>query len=63
MEKGSGVWIIEEGKPKRIGVTIGISDGNYTELISGDIEEGQELIVESLIKAKVPPPSRGPRMF
>ncbi len=61
--KGSGVWIIKEGKSKRISVIAGISDGNYTELISGDIREGQELIVESLIKANTPPPARGPRMF
>ncbi|OGW10217.1 MAG: hypothetical protein A2W75_10940 [Nitrospinae bacterium RIFCSPLOWO2_12_39_15] len=62
-EKSSGVWIIEEGKPKRIKVITGISDGNYTEIVSGDIREGQELIVESLIKAKAPPQPRGPRMF
>lgn len=62
-EKNSGVWIIEDRKPKRIKAATGISDGNYTELISGDIKEGQELIVESLIKAKSQPQPRGPRMF
>ena len=62
-EKDSGVWIIEDRKPKRIKAATGISDGNYTELISGDIKEGQELIVESLIKAKSQPQPRGPRMF
>jgi HlyD family secretion protein len=29
VEKGRGVWIIENGKPKRIKVLTGISDGNY----------------------------------
>lgn len=62
-EKGSGVWIIENGKPKRIGVTAGISDGNYTELISGDLKEGEELIVESLTRAKTQPRPTMPRMF
>ncbi|HAP66759.1 MAG TPA: efflux RND transporter periplasmic adaptor subunit [Nitrospinae bacterium] len=62
-ERGAGIWIIEDGKPKQIKVITGISNGNYTELISGDIKEGQELIVESLIKAKSQPQPRGPRMF
>ncbi len=49
-QRGYGVWIIKKGKPVRIKVKTGISDGNYTELISGDIKEGQEVIVGSLIK-------------
>ncbi|MEW6419153.1 MAG: efflux RND transporter periplasmic adaptor subunit [Nitrospirota bacterium] len=61
-QKGAGVWILEQERPKRVPVTIGISDGNYTELISGKINEGQEVIVESLTKAKAQQPL-GPRMF
>jgi HlyD family secretion protein len=61
-QKGSGVWIPEQGNPKRVPISIGISDGNYTEFVSGGIKEGQELIVESLTKAKASAPS-GPRMF
>jgi HlyD family secretion protein len=61
-QKGSAVWILEQDKQKRVPISTGISDGNYTELVSGEIKEGQELIVESLTKAKAPQPS-GPRMF
>jgi len=61
-QKGSGVWILEQGNPKRIPISIGISDGNYTELVSGGIKEGQELIVESLTKPNNQPQSSGPRM-
>ncbi len=61
-QKGFAVWILEQDKPKRVPISTGISDGNYTELVSGEIKEGQELIVESLTKAKTPQPS-GPRMF
>jgi HlyD family secretion protein len=61
-QKGSGVWILEQGNPKRIPVSPGISDGNYTELVSGGIKEGQELIVESLTKPNNQPQSSGPRM-
>ena len=62
-EKGPGVWIIKDGKPELIKVAIGISDGNFTGLIKGDVSEGQELIVESLTKAKTRSSSSGPRMF
>lgn len=61
-EKGPGVWIIENEKPKRIRVTFGISDGSYTELVSGGLKEGQDVIVESVIKSKQQSPT-GPRMF
>lgn len=57
---GSSVWVLENNKPKRISVSTGISDGNYTELVSGSLKEGQELIVESLAKPKSE--GSGPRM-
>jgi HlyD family secretion protein len=61
-DKGVSVWIAENNKPKRLKVNTGISDGNFTEVLSGDIREGQELIVESLAKSKGAAAS-GPRMF
>jgi len=33
--KGPKVWILENNKPKPVKVTIGISDGNYTEITAG----------------------------
>jgi HlyD family secretion protein len=64
VRKGAGVWMLEAGKPVRVQVSTGISDGNFTELLSGDLKEGQELIVESLLKQKSDAsPSRGPRFF
>ncbi len=61
-QKGSAVWILEQGKPRRVPITTGISDGSYTELVSGGLSEGQQLIVESLAKSKESPRT-GPRMF
>lgn len=61
-QKGPGVWVLEKDAPKRVSVTVGISDGTYSELLSGELTEGQEVIVESLVKA----PERSattPRMF
>lgn len=63
-QKGPGVWVTEKGKIKRIPISTGISDGIDTELISGPLKEGQEVIVESLTKAKEQAPaSRGPRFY
>jgi len=61
-KKGPVVWGLDKGKPKRIPVTPGISDGVFTEVVSGDLKEGQPLIVEQLKKNKPQTPS-GPRMF
>ena len=61
--KGSTVWTVENGKPKRIEVVTGISDGSYTELVSGNIKEGQEVITESISNGKNNSSSRMPRMF
>jgi len=61
-KKGPGVWVLENGKPKRLSVSLGISDGSYTETVSKDLKEGQELIVESLAKPKSSQ-ATGPRMF
>jgi len=45
--KGSGVWILKEGVPGRMEVKTGISDGNYTEIVAGPLQENIDIIVES----------------
>ncbi len=60
-KKGPSVWVLENNKPKRVGITPGVSDGNYTEVVSGDLKEGQQTIVEALRKGKAAAPA--PRMF
>jgi HlyD family secretion protein len=61
-QKGPALWVLENKKPKRIKVATGISDGNYTEILSGDVKEGQEVIVEATGNSKKPntPPMGGP---
>ncbi len=63
----SAVWLLENGIPKRVPLKIGISDGQFTEVVSGDIKEGDELIVEHLskkgTKGQQKPQQSGPRLF
>lgn len=49
--KGKGVWVIEKGKLFRKEITLGISDGSYTEVSSG-LKEGDRVIIEALTKEK-----------
>ncbi len=61
---GSGkLWVVgTDGKPAAVEVKTGINDGNQTELLEGELKEGQEVIVgmsTAAEKAKASPP----RMF
>jgi HlyD family secretion protein len=62
-KKGPGVWMSDKGQLRRVDVSAGISDGSYTELVSGEIIEGQDLILESLSKEKTAKQPGPPRMF
>jgi len=59
--RGPSVYCLENGKLRRLPVKIGMSDGTYTELLSGDLKEGQEVVVESLVKRAAQ--TTGFRMF
>ncbi len=64
--KGPMVWILDDKKPKPVKVTIGITDGSYTELMTGNLTKGQPVIVDSVGAAKKtdqPPGAGAPRMM
>lgn len=46
------VWILRDGQPAPISVTVGASDGRMTEVLKGDVQPGMDLITESLSAAK-----------
>ena len=41
------VWLLRDGKPQTVALRVGLSDGNLTELIEGDLHEGDALIVDA----------------
>ncbi|OGP93104.1 MAG: hypothetical protein A2156_08195 [Deltaproteobacteria bacterium RBG_16_48_10] len=49
----------QEGKALSTPVVLGITDGTFSEVVSGDLGEGTELIVEELSKKKNQGPSSG----
>ena len=59
------VWTpTPEGKLQPVQLTLGISDGSSTEVVSGDVKEGQELVIGSVGAAgprpsPIPSPSGG----
>lgn len=46
------VWVVENGLLKAVAIVTGISDGKFTELIGGDLVDGQALVTGILPPAK-----------
>jgi HlyD family secretion protein len=46
------LWILDNDKPRRVQITPGISDGNFTEILSDDLKEGDAVIIEAVGNAK-----------
>ena len=41
------IWILNKGAPEAIQVTIGATDGRFTEIVKGELKEGMKVIVGS----------------
>ena len=47
------VWVLSpEGKPMLVSITVGITNGTFSEMIAGDLKEGREVIVEEISDKK-----------
>lgn len=64
--KKGRIWILSpEGKPIPISIVLGITDGTFSEVMSGNLREGMEVIVEEVSNKKgtaqssAPPPFMG----
>jgi HlyD family secretion protein len=57
------VWILDGDKLKAVPLTLGISDGAATEVLAGDLKEGQEIVVGATGgRSPSAPPSAPPRL-
>ena len=41
------VWVLADGTPQEVSVTVGPSDGKRTQVVSGDLKPGQAVIVDT----------------
>lgn len=41
------IWILRDGAPEEVTVTVGATDGKRTEIVKGDLEPGQDVIVDT----------------
>lgn len=57
------VWVLREGRPQPLNVRTGISDGSMTEIVEGDLREGEELITEQRDADTAKSATRPIRMF
>ncbi|GAN34562.1 MAG: efflux RND transporter periplasmic adaptor subunit [Candidatus Brocadia sp. AMX2] len=39
------IWVLERGKLKQVAVKPGIGDDGFTEILEGDVKEGQEVVI------------------
>jgi len=44
--KDKGVWVLKDQKPTRINISTGVSDDEWTEIISDQINQGDKIILE-----------------
>ncbi|HEY5594377.1 MAG TPA: efflux RND transporter periplasmic adaptor subunit [Nitrospiria bacterium] len=62
-EKVPQVWILKNGKLVPVSVTLGLNEGSYTEMLSGDLSPGDEVVIEKIRKnGSSQGESRPPRM-
>jgi len=49
-KKRQRVWVLRDGQPADVAVTIGSTDGSMTEVTGGEVEPGMALVVDTLDK-------------
>jgi HlyD family secretion protein len=56
------VWVLgPDGKPKPVRVMIGITDGANTQILSGDLHEGEQIIIGDMSEGGRPQQRGGGR--
>lgn len=46
------VWILQQGQPVPVQIKVGASDGQLTEVLGGELQDGMEVITEAVIPRK-----------
>jgi hypothetical protein len=40
-------WVLRDGQPQMVSLRVGLSDGNLTEVIEGDLRQGESVVVDA----------------
>jgi hypothetical protein len=54
------VWLYQDGKLSRVPLRLGITDGQQTELIQGNLTEGQDVVTNVITAAQRAAAAAGP---
>ena len=41
---GNAVWVLRDGEPQRVSLRLGSSDGRFTEVLDGELREGEKVV-------------------
>jgi HlyD family secretion protein len=47
-----GVWLLRDGQAVSVSVKVGLSDGSFSELLDGDVKEGDLVITDATVSGK-----------
>jgi HlyD family secretion protein len=50
------IWVLRDGQPARVMIKTGLSDGSFTQIIEGEVTEGDQVITERLADGTGPKP-------
>jgi HlyD family secretion protein len=53
------IWVLRDGVPKSVTIHTGLSDGSMTEIVDGDVKEGDAVIVDATGSDAATPASTG----
>jgi HlyD family secretion protein len=42
------IWILKDGEPAAISISVGLSDGQRTEVVAGELQPGQQVVIDVL---------------
>jgi HlyD family secretion protein len=47
-ESGAHVWVLRNGRPARIPIVAGLDDGTYAEVVHGDLQPGDQVVINEV---------------
>jgi HlyD family secretion protein len=59
---GQGVWVLHEGRPKRVALKLGLDDDTYSEVIEGELRAGDQVLIGEQ-RGGAAQPAPGPRLL